>query len=52
MQQAADMAGLLRVAEKDVENRFEATRTSVGLTPLVGREKEVDALFQHWYQLL
>jgi hypothetical protein len=34
--------------ESDAESRFEALHTAAALTPLIGREEEVELLLRRW----
>lgn len=47
MSQPLDVFRVLR--ETEAPSRFEAAQTK-GLTPLIGKQKEVEALLQHWQQ--
>jgi hypothetical protein len=38
------------VTRSAVESRFEALRAAAALTPLVGREEEIDLLLGRWHQ--
>ena len=47
----SEPVGLFRVTgARPVESRFDATRTDLALTPLVGREEELALLLRRWQQ--